>query len=64
MTGMMMIFGLNPNIQAIIKAKVVGRLIFDVIDRKPEIRDNDVALEDYILNDRIAFKDVTFRYPL
>jgi len=25
MTGMMMIFGLNPNIQAIIKVKVVGK---------------------------------------
>jgi ABC-type multidrug transport system fused ATPase/permease subunit len=35
MTGMMMIFGLTPNIQGIIKARVVGKDIFDVIDRVP-----------------------------
>lgn len=35
MTGMMMIFSMTPNIQALVQAKVVGKQIFDVIDRVP-----------------------------
>jgi hypothetical protein len=32
---------LTPNLQALIKAKVIGHTIFDVIDRVPEIKDHD-----------------------
>lgn len=39
MTGLTMIFGVTPNIQALIKAKVVGKTIFDVIERVPEINE-------------------------
>jgi len=39
--GMMMLFGLTPNMQAMIKAKAIGYTIFDVIDRVPEINDHD-----------------------
>ena len=58
-----MIFGLSPNIQAIIKAKVVGHGVFEVIDRVPLIRDNDVALSTFEVKDFVEFKNVTFRYP-
>ena len=47
MMGMMMLFGLTPNIQALVKAKVVGHTIFDVIDRVPEIRDHDKCAESF-----------------
>jgi hypothetical protein len=63
MTGMLMIFGLTPNIQAIIKARVVGKVIFDVIDRIPEIRDHSGCKENFDVTREISFKNVTFRYP-
>jgi hypothetical protein len=40
MIGMVNVIGLTPNLQAVIKAKVIGKTIFDVIDRVPEIKDN------------------------
>ena len=39
MMGMMNLMSLNPNIQALSKALVVGKKVFDVIDRNPEIKD-------------------------
>jgi len=33
MTGMTMVFGLNPNVQALVRAKIVGRMVFEIIDR-------------------------------
>ena len=47
MTGMMQLFGLTPNIQALIKAKVVGKTIFDVIDRVPEIKDHEGCITSF-----------------
>jgi ABC-type bacteriocin/lantibiotic exporter with double-glycine peptidase domain len=44
------------------KAKVVGKSIFDVIDRDPEIKDNSL-LKNCDLKEYIKFNDVTFRYP-
>jgi ABC-type multidrug transport system fused ATPase/permease subunit len=63
MTGMLMIFGLTPNIQAIIKARVVGKEIFDVIDRVPEIRDHENCTDNFEIKREVTFKGVSFRYP-
>jgi ABC-type multidrug transport system fused ATPase/permease subunit len=63
MTGMMMIFGLTPNIQAMVKARVVGKSIFDVIDRVPEIIDHDKCVSTFEVTDSITFENVTFKYP-
>lgn len=63
MTGMLMIFGLTPNIQALIKARVVGKEIFDVIDRVPDIKDHDKCTNDFEIKNHIIFKDLSFRYP-
>ena len=63
MTGMLMIFGLTPNIQALIKARVVGKEIFDVIDRVPEIKDHEKCTNDFEIKNHIIFKDLSFRYP-
>ena len=41
--GMVTIMSLSPNIAALMKAKVVGKKIFEVIDRVPEIRDRTIV---------------------
>lgn len=46
-----------------IKAKVVGHTIFDVIDRVPAIKDHDKCLEKFDVSRHIAFEKVSFRYP-
>jgi ABC-type bacteriocin/lantibiotic exporter with double-glycine peptidase domain len=61
--GMMMLFGLTPNMQAMIKAKCIGHTIFDVIDRVPEIRDHDGCINKFEIKKSISFKNITFRYP-
>jgi ATP-binding cassette subfamily B (MDR/TAP) protein 1 len=63
MTGMMMLFGLTPNMQALIKAKVVGHTIFDVIDRVPEIKDHQQCLTNFDIQKGIKFENITFKYP-
>jgi ATP-binding cassette, subfamily B (MDR/TAP), member 1 len=62
--GIMSIMGLTPNIQALVKGKVVAKPIFDVIERKPEIGDYGKCLEDFTVNQAIKFRGVTFKYPL
>lgn len=49
--------------QALIKAKCVGHTIFDVLERVPEIRNNENSVEVFEVNDSIKFVDVSFRYP-
>ena len=63
MTGMTMVFGLNPNVQALVRAKVVGRMVFEVIDRKALISDNEVSIKSFNISDKIRFENVTFKYP-
>lgn len=63
MTGMMQIFGLTPNVQALIKARVVGKVIFDVIDRVPEIKDHEKCMENFEIKSKIKFENITFKYP-
>lgn len=46
------------------KAKVVGKMVFEVIDRTPEIHDIDKAVSDFKLERIIRFENVTFKYPL
>ena len=63
MTGMMMVFGLTPNIQALVKAKVVGKEIFDIIERVPEIKDHENCKPTFEIKKEIRFEKITFRYP-
>ena len=53
MTGVTMVFGVNSNVQAIVKAKVVGRMVFDVIDRTPKIKDHANCVESFNLDKSI-----------
>ena len=56
-----------PNLTNISKAQVVGKKVFDVIERKPKIRDTHTfeSKDKYIvtLTEDIKFKNVRFRYP-
>jgi ABC-type multidrug transport system fused ATPase/permease subunit len=61
--GLTQLFGLTPNMQALIKAKVIGHKIFDVIDRVPEIKDHESCTEKFEIKDGIKFENVAFRYP-
>jgi hypothetical protein len=45
------------------KATVVGKKVFDVIERVPKIKDHDKCIDKFSLKDKIYFKDVTFKYP-
>lgn len=47
MIAMTTLMALNPNIQAIAKAQVVGKKVFDVIEREPKIKDHKDALHDF-----------------
>ena len=42
---------------------MVGKAIFDVIDREPKIKDGPDAISHFELNDGIEFKEVSFKYP-
>jgi len=42
---------------------VVGKTIFDVIDRVPEIIDHDHCISQFEVQDTIKFENVTFKYP-
>lgn len=63
MMGMMMLFGLTPNIQALVKAKVVGHTIFDVLERVPAIKDHEKCLETFEISNSVKFEKVSFKYP-
>jgi len=56
-----------PNISNISKAQVVGKKVFDIIERQPQIRDHanskTVDGSEVALQQKILFKDVRFRYP-
>ena len=41
----------------------MGKRVFDVIDRVPEIRDKENAKTTFSLHKSIQFKNVTFKYP-
>ena len=45
------------------KARVLGKLIFDIIDRVPEIRDHPGSSSTFDIKKEINFKNISFRYP-
>ena len=65
--GMGQLTAILPNITNLSKALVVGKKIFDVIERVPEIGENqDVKVDNeerIALKEGIEFKGVHFRYP-
>ena len=64
-TGFVGVIAALPNVQSLMQAKTFGRLVFDVIERTPEIR-NKVGVrrgQGLTLNDEIKFTNITFKYP-
>lgn len=52
-----------PNIQAIMAAKTLGVLIFDVIEREPLVQNGRNPISEINLKKSINFDNVTFKYP-
>jgi ABC-type multidrug transport system fused ATPase/permease subunit len=47
-----------------VRGRVVGKSIFDVIERRPQIGDYGKCLTSFTVNNSIKFRGVTFKYPL
>lgn len=62
-TGFVGLIAALPNVQAIVAAKTLGVLIFDVIERQPEVRNCTIPERKVKLDDAITFDNVTFKYP-
>lgn len=64
-TGFVGVIAALPNIQSLVQAKTFGKLVFDVIDREPEIRNKPNVRRGLglSLNREIKFTNVTFKYP-
>lgn len=62
-TGFLSLLAALPHIQGIQAAKMAGRVIFDVIDREPRVRDCADPVTEFQLRNEIEFKEVSFRYP-
>jgi ABC-type multidrug transport system fused ATPase/permease subunit len=44
-------------------AKTLGVLVFDVIDREPQVKNSLNPIKKYTLENAINFNNVTFKYP-
>ena len=52
-----------PNVQAIVSAKTLGALIFEVIERDPKVKNKPNPSRNMNLKESINFNNVTFKYP-
>ena len=64
-TGFVGLIAALPNVQSLVAAKTLGALIFKVIERVPEIRNNENTKtgRGIRLKNEIKFDNVTFKYP-
>lgn len=64
--GMMEFGAALPNLTQILKARSAGSILFEVIERKPEIsyEDFDSSIDVAGLTPEIEMKNVTFSYPV
>ena len=64
-TGFVGVIAALPNVQSLMQAKTFGKLVFDVIERTPEIRNKQGVRKGVGLNlsKEIKFTNVTFKYP-
>jgi ABC-type multidrug transport system fused ATPase/permease subunit len=63
LNSMLTMIQLTPSIQALIKSKIVGAKVFEIIDRVPHIRDMPDAQYNVELNSEIKFENISFKYP-
>ncbi len=64
-TGFVGVIAALPNIQSLMQAKTYGKLVFDVIERTPEIRNRQGVRQGkgITLDNEIKFTNITFKYP-
>lgn len=62
-TGFVCLISALPNVQAIVAAKTLGAMIFDVIERDPKVKNKENPSRNMNLNEEISFNNVTFKYP-
>ena len=61
--GFFSMAGLGPNVQILAEGKASGKLAFDIIDKEPNIKQDDEAGKSIDLKGKIEFKNVDFFYP-
>ena len=65
--AMMQLLSILPNVTNVAKAQIVGKKVFDILERLPEIRNNAAGEKskatNIALKDTIEFNKVRFRYP-
>lgn len=64
--GVMSLGMASPQLKSITEGKVAGKMAYDVIERVPEINNDDeqaAMIDENAMQGRIEFKNVTFRYP-
>lgn len=44
------------------ETKILGKVIFDIIDRVPAIADIDNSIDSLTLKESIQFENITFKY--
>ena len=64
-TGLVGLIGALPNLQQLIAAKTLGKIVFDVIDRNPTVCDKEDCMtgKGISLKNEISFDNITFKYP-
>ena len=62
-TGFVCLISALPNVQAIVSAKTLGALIFEVIERDPLVKNKENPSKIISLKEAIHFDNVTFKYP-
>jgi len=61
--GMMQLLSILPNVQAVSRVSIIGKKVFDILEREPEIRSSAVESKEKIqLKETIDFNKVSFRY--
>ncbi len=54
----------TPNLKAVAEGRVAGKMAFDVIDRIPQIKQDDPTAQKIgEIKGKIEFKNVSFYYP-
>ena len=62
-TGFVCLISALPNVQAVVQAKTLGALIFQVIEREPLVKNRANPSRNISLQKAISFNNVTFKYP-
>ena len=63
MYGMFTFTAVLGIIPQVMRARVLGKIVFDLIEREPEIKSPEEAVKNISIGKGICFDHVKFRYP-